>query len=598
MSFRSITTLLLTMAFGSVYAQEICANGMDDDADGLVDLNDPSDCSCTGISGSTSHLSDPSFEEVNCIPTGEYEWDCSPFWSNGTGPTTDLLHVNGFYGNSIPQPLPGGGLVCAGAAITQDYREYLGTCLATPLQAGATYSMTFHMSAFLTNGNGLLPIGPMPPISITVFGSTDCPTWPTLADCPGNLPGWFPIGSVEYTPAGVWSPLELTLEPLQEVNAIQIGAPCGQIPGEYSFGTMLLMFPYLLYDHFSLIGSQPVVLDSIQASGSWCSDDLVLSVDPPMIGQTSQWFYEGVAIPGAIGTSLDISASGSSAGEYQFVCWSAEECDLETITLEPVDLPDIEPEVTVDQCAPATIQLSLPGIPANAVATWTISDGEIIAGAEASHVLQYPGTYSITVDILYENGCSMTEVISDIVIRSGPIAAFDHSVVVDVVGNTMLYTSDVSIGDIVEWEWHLDQGTTVEGLSGPYATFDLGADPVPGSLTMIVTDIQGCMDTITYAIQWQLPSGIHVPNSFTPNNDGMNDEWRPMIVGNAGVLNEVCIYDRWGSPIWSTSDPNDHWDGTIYGNACPPGIYPWVISMNENASGEKRLLQGHISLIR
>jgi gliding motility-associated-like protein len=393
--------------------------------------------------------------------------------------------------------------------------------------------------------------------------------------------------------------LQITLEPLQNVNAIQIGAPCGAIPAEYSFGTMLLMFPYLLYDHFSLIGSQPVVLDSIQVNGSWCSEDLELSVDPPGNVQASQWFYEGVAIPGATGTSLDISASGLPPGEYQFVCWSGEECAQEIITVEAIDLPVLEPVVIIDNCAPAPIHMSIPGIPANAVATWTISDGEIIAEAEASHVLEYPGTYSITLDILYGNGCSMTEVISDIMIQSGPIAAFDHSIMFDVVGNTILYASDASIGDIVESEWHLDHGTAVEGLSGPYATFDLGADPVPpGYLTMIVTDVQGCTDTSTHAIHWQLPIAIHAPNSFTPNHDGVNDEWGPIIAGNNEVIKEVSIYDRWGTMIWTTSDPNEHWNGTIKGNSCPTGVYSWMIDIEGNASEGKKGLQGHVTLIR
>ena len=52
---------------------------------------------------------------------------------------------------------------------------------------------------------------------------------------------------------------------------------------------------------------------------------------------------------------------------------------------------------------------------------------------------------------------------------------------------------------------------------------------------------------------------LWVPNSFTPNNDGINDFFKPVV---AGVdYYELIILDRWGEVVFRTSDVNESWDG-------------------------------------
>jgi len=88
---------LFSLAAMSLSAQEICNNAIDDDGDGLIDLND-SDCACADIMAS-SLIPNPSFEDMNCCPQFEAQLDCAVDWIQASVPTTDYVHTCGIIGN-------------------------------------------------------------------------------------------------------------------------------------------------------------------------------------------------------------------------------------------------------------------------------------------------------------------------------------------------------------------------------------------------------------------------------------------------------------------------------------------------------------------
>jgi hypothetical protein len=142
----ALLSLFLTISFIS-YSQENCANGIDDDGDGLIDLNDAGDCVCKSAPPLLANIANPSFEEMNACPTMGGQIDIATHWHNASmGTTTDYYNVCGFQaggGISIPQPLPD-GVGCAGIVFDQSiwYHESLGACLQIPFSAGTTYALT------------------------------------------------------------------------------------------------------------------------------------------------------------------------------------------------------------------------------------------------------------------------------------------------------------------------------------------------------------------------------------------------------------------------------------------------------------------------
>lgn len=86
---------------------------------------------------------------------------------------------------------------------------------------------------------------------------------------------------------------------------------------------------------------------------------------------------------------------------------------------------------------------------------------------------------------------------------------------------------------------------------------------------------------------------IYIPNAFSPDNDGVNDAWKP-VVHNIDAY-EVWIYDRWGTEIFYTSDPSRYWLGNVRGGEhyVPSGAYVYRFIYDKSAS-EKEELRGWV----
>ena len=69
---------------------------------------------------------------------------------------------------------------------------------------------------------------------------------------------------------------------------------------------------------------------------------------------------------------------------------------------------------------------------------------------------------------------------------------------------------------------------------------------------------------------------IYIPNAFTPNGDGLNDTYKPILIG-IGEITYFSIYNRWGELVYETSDPSIGWDGTESSNEQEVGNYVVLI---------------------
>lgn len=153
-------------------------------------------------------------------------------------------------------------------------------------------------------------------------------------------------------------------------------------------------------------------------------------------------------------------------------------------------------------------------------------------------------------------------------------------------GQTVTLDPTVSDPDVTySWSPNIDiSSTTVEN---PVVTGN--ADQ---TYTLTVTDSRGC--TATSSVKVIVSPPIVIPNAFTPNGDGVNDQWN--IQGlTAYQQATVDIFDRNGQKIYHSVGYGIPWDGTYKGQQVPYGVYYYII--NPNFSGLK-VLTGNVTVIR
>ncbi|MGQ0827252.1 MAG: gliding motility-associated C-terminal domain-containing protein, partial [Bacteroidota bacterium] len=197
-----------------------------------------------------------------------------------------------------------------------------------------------------------------------------------------------------------------------------------------------------------------------------------------------------------------------------------------------------------------------------------------------------PTTYSVTVTDA--GGCiSQTGTILVTPLAS-PIADFDTTSSGSF-HQTYNFT-DVSSGANT-WYWILGDGNTSTSQN-PNHTYQAGTYTV----TLVVTNSSGCTDTITKVIT--IKENVRIPNVFTPNGDGINDEfWIP----NTGFESfEIVVYNRWGLKLWETNSGDIRWDGrTAAGETVPDGTYYYLLKAvlkTSSPEGKKYESKGFIDL--
>jgi gliding motility-associated-like protein len=92
-----------------------------------------------------------------------------------------------------------------------------------------------------------------------------------------------------------------------------------------------------------------------------------------------------------------------------------------------------------------------------------------------------------------------------------------------------------------------------------------------------------------------------VPNTFSPNNDNLNEVFKPVLNGNDPAYYHFSIYDRWGVLIFETSDPEAGWNGTYKGNGThyvENDAYVWKLQARPIGSREKLELMGTLTLFK
>jgi gliding motility-associated-like protein len=173
-----------------------------------------------------------------------------------------------------------------------------------------------------------------------------------------------------------------------------------------------------------------------------------------------------------------------------------------------------------------------------------------------------------------------------VTVLESPTANFNtFSDTLSVLYTTASFTDkSISVGNIITWEWDFgdENSSTQQNPIHTYSTLEEIINKYEVSL--IVTDTMGCSDTTSKIITVTDDSWVWVPNSFTPDLDGLNDKFCIAYHGIRENTFTFNVFDRFSNLVYSTNNIDDldcenGWDGRhqTTGNELPMGVYIYKI---------------------
>ncbi|MEO7444223.1 MAG: PKD domain-containing protein [Ferruginibacter sp.] len=255
-------------------------------------------------------------------------------------------------------------------------------------------------------------------------------------------------------------------------------------------------------------------------------------------------------------------------------------------TIHPAPLAKFDFDKT-SVCVGGTLSLldQSSGLDANLTNwNWKFGDGGISSIQAPSHSYSNAGTYSIQLTVTNSFGC-----VSDIFTKAFtvyPYPTVDAGPDAFVLEGGSTNLKPVVTGNGLSYLWspalYLNNATVAQPTSTPQRDI---------RYLLTVTAQGGCSDTSSVFIKVLL--GPEIPNTFTPNNDGINDFWEIRYL-NTYPNNRVQVFSRTGQLVFESKGYPRPWDGNMKGKSLPVDTYYYII---EPGNGRKPL-KGYVTIIK
>lgn len=300
------------------------------------------------------------------------------------------------------------------------------------------------------------------------------------------------------------------------------------------------------------------------------------SIDETITGGTYPYTYKWLNSQYVL-AAITEDISGMPAGQYLLQLTDTFGCTgSHTVVISQPDLLEAELSFTDAYCAFSSTGTASASITGGSVPyTYLWSNSETIA--DISNL--FAGTYILTVTD--DHGCF---VVDSVTISQPDSIAISYA-------TTPVTCKDQHDGTI---------STYASGGNGNYEylwnTGDITAsleDLNAGTYSITVTDMMGCTGSTEVTVDRIEIDCINIPSSFTPNGDGVNDNW---VITNSELYPEATyqIFNRWGQEVYTVNGTWSPWDGMWKGNPIPAETYYYFIRLTPDS----QTLQGTITIVR
>ncbi|PCI98665.1 MAG: hypothetical protein COB15_05430 [Flavobacteriales bacterium] len=199
---------------------------------------------------------------------------------------------------------------------------------------------------------------------------------------------------------------------------------------------------------------------------------------------------------------------------------------------------------------------------------------------------------TITLNVIDGCGNSAYDT-TNIIFSKYPVAAYNYLPGYLDIDNPTVNLQDLSTIGVVSWLWNFDDNTTTSTLQNPIYNYP---DTGNYNVMLTVSNQFGCTDSVSQIIRINDTPDLIYPNTFSPNNDGLNDSFKPLkAVGiETGTLK---IFNKWGGLIYESNDFTEGWNGDYHKRKSSAGTYYWICTYS-NVYGKEFVIKGFVTLFR
>jgi gliding motility-associated-like protein len=363
---------------------------------------------------------------------------------------------------------------------------------------------------------------------------------------------------------------------------------------------------YSVTKTFTVNGSTPKPNFTVQNAAGLCSDQPVMFLDNSTVdfGEITkiEWYYDYTNNPTLKETDNDPALRSATARIYSHTYPTFNTPISKTITVKMMAYSGLScvQEITkaiVLQAVPNIVFDAIPAIceekspvqltqgkeTTNFPGTGTYSGPGVSVSGLFDPSLAGPGSHTIIYTFTGSNGCGGSKS-QTVTVYPAPTADAGKDVRILEGGQTML--AGTGSGSNLKYKWSPSIGLDKDDILNPIAS---PTDDITYVLT--VTSDQGC--SAVDAIFVKVLKSPEVPNTFTPNNDGINDNWNiKYLESYPGAT--VDVYNRFGSKIFSSLGYPQPWDGTTERGSLPEGTYFYII----NPRNGRKIISGSVTILR
>jgi gliding motility-associated-like protein len=332
---------------------------------------------------------------------------------------------------------------------------------------------------------------------------------------------------------------------------------------------------------------------TITAAGPFCANSnpvLLAAVDP---GGT--W-----AGPGITNSNTgEFNPASAGAGTHAISYTIAGPCGSSSnVTIIVNDPPTVNFAAdNTEGCSPVDATLT------NTSPTQGISCIWLVNGTEASQncggfttSFSTPGCYDISLEVTIAGGCSTVVNRNDFIcVNPQPVAGFGWLPKNATYLNPTINFPNSST-NAESYQWTFGQlGTSQE--TNPKFTFP---DEPNMSYTVCLEakNDKGCVDSVCHPIFIADEFLVYLPNSFTPNDDGLNDVFKPVVSGFDTTNYEFSIFNRWGEKLFISNSSKIGWNGMLNDKVVQDDVYIWNLNIRTRDTGEKKRFNGVVTLLK